>query len=83
MHSQELGKEPEGECFGFEAVPGRGLQCSVSGVEAYAGSTAAAHTERSTAGRTYQVRSMHSSRWTAGREYVNSNLCPYGRLYHP
>ena len=34
---QELGESLEGECSDFEAVPGRGLKCTVSGVEGYMG----------------------------------------------
>lgn len=32
---QEVDEEYEGECRDFEAVPGYGLKCSVSGLEAY------------------------------------------------
>ncbi len=30
-----MDEDYEGECCGFEAVPGYGLKCSVSGLEAY------------------------------------------------
>ena len=34
--AQELGGSIQGECTDFQAVPGHGLQCIVSGVEEYA-----------------------------------------------
>ena len=33
---QELGDDMEGDCSEFEAIPGHGLQCTISGVESYA-----------------------------------------------
>ena len=35
VRTQEVDEELEGECLDFEAVPGHGLKCTVSGVEAY------------------------------------------------
>lgn len=35
MHIQEVEEDLEGVCHDFEAMPGHGLKCAVSGVESY------------------------------------------------